>query len=151
MNIEINDEKVISTSVVDSMRAAAELCLKHENINPENVEISLFFASEDEIRRINRDYRNIDSVTDVLSFPQFDDLYEIYGSVTVFLGDIVICVDRARAQSEAFGHSNERELVYLFVHSMFHLLGYDHMEETDKKEMRKAEDDIMTLLKIERI
>ncbi len=72
-------------------------------------------------------------MTDVLSFPQFDDLNEIPEFGEICLGDVVICKDRALEQAEEFGHSFEREIIYLFTHSILHLLGYDHMEEDEKK------------------
>ena len=66
------------------------------------------------------------------------------------LGDVVICLEKAREQAEEFGHSEEREIVYLFVHSVFHLLGYDHMEDEEKAEMRSAEEKVMSFLELER-
>lgn len=150
MNIEINDEKLAEAEIIEKMNEAAVLCLAHEGVEPENVEISLSFVDEEEIRAINKDFRNNDSVTDVLSFPQFDDFEDINELENIFLGDVVICSARAKQQAQEYGHSIEREMVYLFVHSMFHLLGYDHMEDEDKAEMRKAEEEIMTSLEIER-
>ncbi|MBR6444292.1 MAG: rRNA maturation RNase YbeY, partial [Firmicutes bacterium] len=156
------------------MTEAARLCLEREGIDPENVEISVSFVSEEEIKELNKVYRNNDSVTDVLSFPQYDDIDQLGAfcagdqdaedendpdetdkdgfeeTAEAFLGDVVICRARAKEQAEEFGHSEERELIYLFVHSMFHLLGYDHMEENEKKEMRKAEEDIMAKLDLTR-
>ena len=98
---------------------------------------------KEEIKNLNRDYRGVDSVTDVLSFPLFER-YEIpeFG----MLGDIVICSDKVLEQAEEFGHSYERELLYLTVHSTLHILGYDHIEEEDKKEMRKIEKEVMRIL-----
>ena len=80
----------------------------------------------------------------MLSFPQFDDLEEEIPEVCeICLGDVVICEQKAREQAEEFGHSFERELVYLFTHSVLHLLGYDHMEDDEKKAMREREEEIM--------
>lgn len=87
----------------------------------------------------------IDHVTDVLSFPQYENAEEMRKVKGVIcLGDVVICPEQALLQAEEFGHSGERELVYLFVHSVFHLLGYDHMEEESKSEMRAQEEKIMS-------
>jgi len=101
------------------------------------VEISLSFVDEEEIRTLNRDYRNQDDITDVLSFP----LEEDFPQENELLGDIVLCVKRAEEQAREYGHSTERELIYLSIHSLFHLLGYDHMEEEEKKIMRQKEKD----------
>lgn len=110
-----------------------------------NYEISISIVNEDKIRKLNKEYRNNDSVTDVLSFPLFegDDIPE-----EGMLGDIVICVERVKEQAKDFNHSEERELIYLTVHSLLHLLGYDHIEEDDKLEMRTKEKEIMKKLGI---
>jgi probable rRNA maturation factor len=107
-------------------------------------EVEVVIASEDEIRSLNNETRGIDKVTDVLSFPQFYDLEEEIPEVgEICLGDVVICKDKAAEQAEEFGHSFEREIIYLFVHSVLHLLGYDHMEEDEKACMRAREEEIM--------
>ena len=126
--------------------------LKHqldlEQVDKARAEISVTFVEAEEIRNLNREYRNTDKVTDVLSFPQFDDLNEIPEFGEICLGDVVICKDRAMEQAEEFGHSFEREIIYLFTHSILHLLGYDHMEEEEKKEMRQREEEVMEHLGI---
>ena len=106
------------------------------------VEISLSFVGEEEIRTLNREYRNRDDITDVLSFP----LEEDFPQENELLGDIVLCVKRAEEQAREYGHSTERELIYLSIHSLFHLLGYDHMEEEEKKIMRQKEKDSLKKL-----
>lgn len=128
----------------------------------EPIEVSLSIVTEDEIREINREYRGIDKETDVLSFPQYDgiktiesDLEElklVAGSekIPIFLGDVVICYEVAKKQSIEYGNTIKRELVYLFVHSILHLLGYDHIEDDDKKIMRGREEEIMSEIGIER-
>lgn len=126
----------IPKSTIKDFEDASKVILEMENIN-EEVEISVSFVNDEEIKQLNRDYRDKDNVTDVLSFPT-EMNYHIEG-IPVILGDVVICLKRAKEQSEEFGHSFERELVYLFVHSMFHLLGYDHIDEDDKVLMRKKE------------
>ena len=132
------------------MEAAAKYCLELEGIDEERTEISVTFVEAEEIRELNRDYRDNDKVTDVLSFPQFDDLNDIPDFGEICLGDVVICKERAQEQAEEFGHSFEREIIYLFTHSILHLLGYDHMEEEEKQEMRAREEEVMTHLGIGR-
>lgn len=117
--------------------------------------VGVSIVSEGEIKAINRDFRGIDKVTDVLSFPQFEStdeiLAEIEGDealVDIPLGDVVICLDQAERQSKEYGTSIRREVTYLFVHSVLHLLGYDHIDEEDKSLMRAHEEKIMTSLDI---
>lgn len=126
------------------LEKALVFCLEEEGLEGD-FEVSLSYVDKEEIQELNRDYRGVDSVTDVLSFPVYEG--EILGPI---LGDIVLCPERARDQAEEFGHSFERELVYLSVHSMFHLLGYDHMEEEDKKIMRAKEERVMEKLGVRR-
>ncbi len=116
--------------------------LKVEKI-VENVEVSLSFVDRDEIHILNRDYRDVDRPTDVLSFPMDEEGFDQEGNPILLLGDIVICLDVAKDQAEDFGHCLEREMMYLICHSTLHLLGYDHIEETDKREMRAKEKEIM--------
>lgn len=128
-------------------------------------QISLLFVSNEEIREINLETRNIDRATDVLSFPMLDyekgkvykDIYIDFKFDETFkdgeelvLGDMVLSLERALEQSEEYGHSYEREVCYLVVHSILHLLGYDHMEEEEKKIMRKREEEILNKLDIKR-
>jgi len=107
-------------------------------------------VSKEEIRELNNQYRGIDNHTDVLSFPLIEDFDEVDPDDEYMLGDVVICLEKAREQAEEFGHSEAREIVYLFVHSVCHLLGFDHMEEDEKQEMRTREEEVMTLLDLER-
>ena len=116
--------------------------LKVEKIE-ENVEVSLLIVDRDEIHILNRDYRDVDRPTDVLSFPMDEEGFDQEGNPIILLGDIVICLDVAKDQAEDFGHCLEREMMYLICHSTLHLLGYDHIEETDKREMREKEKEIM--------
>lgn len=110
----------------------------------EDAELSISFVTDETMREINLKNRGIDSATDVLSFPQYDDIgFEAFEDEPVFIGDVVISYDRLKAQAEEYGHSLLREYSYLLVHSILHLMGYDHMEEEDKKEMREAEEAIL--------
>ena len=99
---------------------------------------------------MNKQYRNIDKETDVLSFPMFEkgELENIKNLNQDVLGDIVISIERVRKQAIEYEHSFERELSYMAVHGFYHLMGYDHMKEDDKKEMRKKEENILESLKI---
>jgi len=101
---------------------------------------------------LNMKYRNIDRPTDVLSFAlnEGDEPEIVDGSGINMLGDIIISVERATEQAVEYGHSIEREIAFLTVHGMLHLLGYDHMEEVDRVEMRKEEDHVMAKLGIGR-
>ncbi|MBQ9081399.1 MAG: rRNA maturation RNase YbeY [Clostridia bacterium] len=125
------------------------------------VAAEVVFVDGEEIRRLNREQRNIDSVTDVLSFPALDEIkgtafrkkdfpLEIDEAGNLFLGSVVICRQRAKEQAEEYGHSYERELHYLLVHGVMHCLGYDHMEESEKAEMRAAEESVLEKVGITR-
>lgn len=116
--------------------------LRVENIS-ENVEVSLSIVDKETIHRLNKDYRNVDRETDVLSFPMDEEGFDNEGNPLILLGDIVICLDVAEDQAADFGHSLEREIMYLICHSTLHLLGYDHIEEDDKKVMRSKEKEVM--------
>ena len=155
MEIIVNDERAVTEQMMDTLRKAASACTDMD------VEISLSFVSLDEIHELNREYRGVDRPTDVLSFPMFGDLDELEAACgaageaagegqTVPLGDVVICMDKIKEQAEEFGHSEERETVYLFTHSVLHLLGYDHETEAEKRAMRQREEEIMEKLGIGR-
>ena len=147
MNIYYDGEQPVQA---ERFIEAAELVLQNEGLDPAFCEISVTFVDDETIREINRENRGVDSVTDVLSFPQFDDLAEIDQKRPYLLGDVVLCTAQAQRQAEEFGHSVDRELVYLFVHSMCHLVGYDHMTEEEKAEMRAAEEAVMAGLDLKR-
>lgn len=147
MKIYFEEEHAVPEELLQKMTEAAEYAVESENmhnLDKQRCEISVTFVDLDEIHELNKQYRGVDKPTDVLSFPQFDDLEEEIPEVCeICLGDVVICEQKAREQAEEFGHSFERELVYLFTHSVLHLLGYDHMEEDEKKAMRAREEEIM--------
>ena len=116
--------------------------LRVENIS-ENAEVSLSIVDRQTIHKLNKNYRNVDRETDVLSFPLDEEGFDNEGNPLILLGDIVICLDVAEEQAADFGHSLEREIMYLICHSTLHLLGYDHIEEDDKKVMRSKEKEAM--------
>lgn len=150
MRIEVAEGSGIGRRLMGFMMTAAEKCVSDEGLDPSCVEISLSVVSEEEIQELNRRFRDTDRVTDVLSFPQYESLEKIENEEITVLGDVVICDDVAIRQAEAYGHSYEREFVYLFVHSVLHLLGYDHMEPAEKEEMRAKEENVMSYIGLER-
>ena len=150
MKIYFEEGQVVSQDILDTMIKAAEICVEAEFIDVDRSEISVTFVDMEEIHQLNRDYREVDSPTDVLSFPQFDDLNDLPEDGEIALGDVVICKEKAEEQAAEFGHSFEREIIALFVHSVLHLLGYDHMDEDEKKIMRKREEEVMQELGITR-
>lgn len=120
---------------------------------PQDAEVSVSFVSNEEIRRLNKLYRNKDAVTDVLSFPLGEDgVYDINKETgSALLGDVVISLETAMRQANNFGHSLEREVGFLTVHSMLHLLGYDHETSTlDARIMREKEEAVLEKLGISR-
>ena len=106
--------------------------LKHEKIN--NAVFSIIFVDNDTIQEINREYRGMDKVTDVISFAFEDNGRLVYNNVRL-LGEIYICIPRMIEQAKEYGHTEKRELSFLAVHCLLHLLGYDHMEKEDEKKM----------------
>ena len=158
-------EKIeVTEELVKELEHTIEFALKEEEVNIP-FEISLLFVDNDEIREINNETRNIDKETDVLSFPMLDypkdkafkDVYKNYefdetymDGEELVLGDIVLSLEKALEQSKEYNHSFKREASYLVVHSVLHLLGYDHMEEDEKKVMRKREEEILGQLDITR-
>lgn len=150
MNILFDEENSVPEKIEETMKEAAGICAREEGLDPDLCEISFSFVTEEEICSLNAAYRQKDAVTDVLSFPQYDDIHEPDNRQAVCLGDVVICDAVARRQAEEYGHSYERELVYLFVHSVLHLLGYDHMEEEERLLMRRREEEVMRSIGLER-
>ena len=139
------DDIKISEEIKDLIEKSVVAVLKIEELD-ENVEVSVSFVGDEEIRELNRDYRGVDKSTDVLSFP-IDDEFILDNRI---LGDVIINTRRVMEQAEELGHSNEREFSYLTVHSILHLLGYDHMEDEDKRQMREREKLAMKELSIYR-
>ena len=141
--IENNTEEKIEMDA-DLERTVKEV-LKTEGLG-EDYEVSITFVDREEIHRLNREFRDVDRPTDVLSFP-LDDTIDLPDRDKM-LGDIVICMDVAKDQAMEFGHSLRREIMYLTCHSTLHLLGYDHMEEDEKREMRRREKEVMRNLRV---
>lgn len=163
MLIEWDVRCQIDQAIMERMQAAADLCLECENVNiPCAVTVCL--CDDDTIAEINRQYRNIDRSTDVLSFPsvnypagktagdsetllkqEYDDQYD-----AAFLGDLFISVPHLIAQAREYGHTVKREAVYLLVHGICHLMGYDHIEDSDKERMRAMEEKILSAASVTR-
>lgn len=137
--VELNES--IFRSIKDAIRES--LILEGRSLD---YEISVSFVDNDEIRELNKNYRNIDSATDVLSFVMEEDDDNLIP--IKMLGDIVISAEMALKQSIEYNHSLLREITYLSVHSMFHLLGYDHMQQDEAKIMRNKEKEVMKKLHI---
>ena len=150
MYIYLEEGQVMEESLLKKMEEAAGVLFQQEGVDEERAEISLTLVSLEEIRELNRDYRDVDRETDVLSFPQFESVENMPEFGELCLGDVVICLDKVEEQAKEFGHSFERELIYLFVHSLLHLLGYDHMEEDEKQEMRQREEAVMSAIDLNR-
>lgn len=132
-----------------------EECFKEEKLEDLNLSICITLTTPENIRKLNKEYRNIDKETDVLSFPMFekDEIDVIVENkqkqlAKETIGDIVISIKRVEEQAKEYGHSFERELSYMLVHGFYHLMGYDHIEEEDKKIMRPKEEKILNKLKI---
>ncbi len=147
----------------EGLQKAFRACMEQEGISlPAYAQ--LLITTDEEIHQLNREYRNVDRATDVLSFPStsahpghtlggYENLLkrEIDETGACFLGDIIISLERTYDQAREFGHSPERELTYLTVHALFHLMGYDHMEEDDKRSMRAMEEKVMECLGVTRV
>lgn len=142
---EINDNGLYKD--YDYLNGVIDATLKHEKVK--NAILSIVFVNDEEIKRINREYRGIDKVTDVISFAFEDNLKIEYNNVRV-LGDIYICIPRMLEQAESYGHSEKRELSFLTVHGLLHLLGYDHMTKDDEEKMFALQELILSEQDIKR-
>lgn len=149
-NIEENEKynKIIHTVI--------EKCFEEEGLDKLKIYINIILTNPEQIRKINKEYRNIDKETDCLSFPMFEkeeieELIKQKEHVTLdILGDVVVSITKVYEQAEEYNHSFERELAYMIVHGFYHLMGYDHMEEEEKNIMREKEENILQNLNITR-
>ncbi len=137
----------------ETINKVLEECFTTEFLQNTKLYISITLTNPENIREYNKKFRNIDKETDVLSFPMFEK-YEISElkdyEYEEPLGDIVISVERVKEQAIEYGHSFERELSYMVVHGFYHLMGEDHIEEEDKKQMRAKEEYVLNKLNIVR-
>ncbi|EGT4530518.1 TPA: rRNA maturation RNase YbeY [Clostridioides difficile] len=143
------DKLEVSEDLIEKIKDIIIECLDYEGYD-DNYEVSLSFVDNKEIHELNREYRGVDRVTDVLSFPLLSDDFEDVELEEESLGDIVVSLERALEQSIEYNHSFEREVCFLICHSMFHLLGYDHDTDENTKEMREKEEHILNKLNITR-
>ena len=131
-------------------------CFKEEKLEKSKLYVNIILTTPANIKKINKEYINIDKETDVLSFPMFEKT-ELESKIKNnkfeyedILGDIVISIERVQEQAKEYGHSFERELSYMLVHGFYHLMGYDHIEEKDKIVMRPKEETVLNKLGIRR-
>ncbi len=154
------DAEIISDELLADIKNVCETVMELEDCDFD-AQISLSFVTDSEIRRINKENRDIDAVTDVLSFPMLefdedgcavlDDCDYAPDTDIVILGDIVIAPQRARTQAEEYGHSIRREICFLCAHSMLHLLGYDHVDDEEgERIMNEKQEKALSLLGITR-
>lgn len=141
----------VSPRVAAAMEQIVQQALLEHNL-PDSAEVSVMFCNNETIKEINYEWRSLNQATDVLSFPLHQGLRE--GKKIVdeefLLGDIIISLERAQEQAMEFAHSLEREILYLFVHGLLHLLGYDHGEDEEQIEMRRCEETLLALVGAER-
>lgn len=156
--MELIIERTLDDTRFDEVISLAVKASLAEEDMDEAVEISVTLCTNEEIAELNKEYMNRDGATDVLSFPQlsFDEdkcIFEdsmTYNGDNLLLGDIVISLERAAEQAAEYGHSERREVGFLTVHSMLHLLGYDHMEDADREEMQAKEKKILSAMNLPR-
>lgn len=155
--VEINYQDVqINSEYEKIIEQVLTKCFQEENMDKLGLYVSVTLTCPSYIKKINNEYRKINKETDVLSFPMFEKeeidkiISEQNNIVHDILGDIIISVDRVKEQAIEYGHSFERELSYMIVHGFYHLMGYDHMNDEEKKIMRAKEENILNKLKITR-
>lgn len=154
-NLEIQYQEIEQNKIYETIiKQVIDKCFETENLK--NLYISITLTTPENIKKINNKYRKIDKPTDVLSFPMFEkeeiDLVckENFEGIREALGDVIISVDQVKKQAKEYEHSFERELAYMVVHGFYHLMGYDHMQEDEKNQMRKKEENILKKLNINR-
>lgn len=163
--VENGQDKILWTEQEEELlKTIIDFAVKEEKVKYK-YQISVVLVDNEEIRTINREHRKIDKVTDVLSFPMLDypegrvfkDVYEetefdssMLDGEELVLGDIVLSLEKAEEQSKEYEHSFRREILYLVIHSVLHLLGYDHMNEEDKVKMREREEYILSKFSLNR-
>lgn len=147
MNIEIFNEtdEVLEKELNELKDMLSDYCIREKL---DNVIFNIIIVDKAKIKEINEAYRGIDRVTDVISFALEDDLVMTSPEGIRVLGDIYICIERARQQASEYGHSFKRELSFLAVHGLLHLLGYDHMNEEDEKIMFSKQEEVLNYYEI---
>ena len=138
------------------VKKVVEQCFKEEKLENSKLYISITLTTPEHIHEINKQYRDVDKETDVLSFPMFEkeEIAKLISTqnniVNDILGDIIVSIERVKQQATEYEHSFERELSYMIVHGFYHLIGYDHMNDEEKSIMRAKEENILNKLKITR-
>ena len=150
LDLEKNDQ------YEETIKKVLEQCFKEEGMEKSKIYVSITLTTPEHIHEINKQYRNVDRATDVLSFPIFEK-EEIDEKIRTqnfehedVLGDIIISIEKVKEQAIEYGHSFEREFAYMLVHGFYHLMGYDHIEDSDKVIMRKKEEMVLNKLGITR-
>ncbi|MBT9172853.1 MAG: Endoribonuclease YbeY [Syntrophomonadaceae bacterium] len=143
VNLIFNRRRAVAPEVAALMEKITQLATEAVAL-PAAAEISVVLCDDRTIHRLNKKWRGVDAPTDVLSFPQLTGTdWQEPAMAQVLLGDIVLSLESAARQAEEYGHSSERELLYLFTHGLLHLLGYDHLQEDEKCRMRRREEEII--------
>lgn len=147
----VQEKMELTAKMKETVKTVLDKAAKVLEVSPD-AEVSVVFADDEYIQELNRQYRGIDKATDVLSFAldEGEEPEVVDGPEETLLGDIVISIETACRQAAEYGHSLERELAFLAVHGMLHLVGYDHEEDEDRAEMRRQEEHILSLLGISR-
>lgn len=155
--IEVNYNNIEELPNEEALiRKVVQAVLENEMVK-HDVDVYVTLTNNEEIHKINKEYRNVDRPTDVLSFPMYEreEIENLKGDkLSVqeeILGDIIVSIEKVKEQAEEYGHSFERELAYLITHGCLHLLGYDHMIDEEKEIMRKHEELVLEKLGISRI
>lgn len=163
IHFEYEAEQQLDFDYEALQKQVVEACLDYESC-PYETEVNILLTGDEQIRQINQEFRGIDRPTDVLSFPSIEydnpgDFSNLEDAVMdyfhpetgeLILGDIVISVERANSQAKEYGHSLRREIAFLTAHSMFHLFGYDHMEENERIKMEEKQNHVLDKLNIQR-
>ncbi len=154
--------KELDKKTLKLLKKVAKHTFKCNGQKPRKLEVAVTFVDDDEIQEINKQERNIDEVTDVLSFPTLNEVFNKEINKKTFpddvnpengkvdIGDVVINLNRAQEQANSFGHSFTREVAYLMVHGLLHLMGYDHIDKLDAKLMRAQEERVLAKFKLKR-
>lgn len=144
------------------LKKVAKQTFKANGQRPSRIEVAVSFVDDDEIQQLNKERRNIDAVTDVLSFPNLEDVFNKKINKKNFpydvnpengkvdIGDVVINLNRAHEQAGSYGHSFTREVAFLMVHGLLHLMGYDHIDQMDANLMRAQEEAVLAKFKLKR-
>lgn len=148
---DINYEEIEKNEEYEELiKEITEQCFKEEKLDKTDLYLSITLSNEEYIHKINKETRNVDKPTDVLSFPMFEknEIPKTKTGIPDVLGDIIICIPIVKKQAIQYEHSFKRELAYMLVHGFYHLIGYDHIEEKDQQKMREKEENILSKLNI---